>query len=118
MILILRMKAKDYESFCIKAAPILGPWASLPELAAPWRFPWRFGRVSGFISFAANWEPSFLAFTVPYFIPFKGRANYALRPVFEKFGLEWQPEPIPDIRIATFLYFFLAFLVVLLISFL
>src|SRR6516162_8134468 len=86
LILVLEMKAKDYESFRTKATPILG--VSLPERAI--------GRVSGFISFAANWKPSFLAFKAPYFRSgsFKSRAKYALRPVFESFGLEWQPPPI------------------------
>src|SRR6516164_4913805 len=86
LILVLEMKAKDYESFRTKATPILG--VSLPERAI--------GRVSGFISFAADWKPSFLAFKAPYFRSgsFKSRAKYALRPVFESFGLEWQPPPI------------------------
>jgi hypothetical protein len=86
LILVLEMEPKDYESFRTKATPILG--VSLPERAT--------GRVSGFISFAADWKPSFLAFKAPYFRSgsFKSRAKYALRPVFESFGLEWQPPPI------------------------
>jgi hypothetical protein len=86
LILVLEMERKDYESFRTRATPILG--VSLPERAT--------GRVSGFISFAADWKPSFLAFKAPYFRSgsFKSRAKYALRPVFESFGLEWQPPPI------------------------
>src|SRR6516225_2510385 len=90
LILVLKMKADDYESFRTKAAPILG--VSLPARALSWRF----GRVSGFISFAADWKPSFLPLKGPYFRTgsFKTRAKYALRPVFERFGLEWQLPPV------------------------
>jgi hypothetical protein len=89
LILVLEMTAKDYESFRTKANPILG--VSLPGARATWR-----RGVSGFISFAANWKPSFLALKAPYFRSgsFKSLAKYALRPVFESFGLEWQPPPI------------------------
>jgi hypothetical protein len=90
LILVLKMKADDYQSFRTKATPILG--VSLPERATLWRF----ARVSGFISFAADWKPSFLALKAPYFRggSFKRLAKYALRPVFESSGLEWQPPPI------------------------
>jgi hypothetical protein len=95
LILVREMKAKDYESFRTEAKPILG--VSLPERAIPRRFGRVFGfrRVSGFISFAPDWKPSFLALKAPYFRggSFKGLAKYALRPVFESFGLEWQPPP-------------------------
>jgi hypothetical protein len=90
LILVSEMKAQDYESFRTEATPILS--VSLPERATRRRF----GRVSGFISFAADWKPSFLALKAPYFRngSFKSLAKYALRPVFESFGLEWQPPPI------------------------
>ena len=108
LILVLKMKAQDYESFRTKANPILG--VSLPDQATLWRFgrlPWAqlatfqvqsvgYWKVSGFISFAANWKPNFLALKAPYFRSgsFRRLAKYALRPVFENFGLEWQPPPI------------------------
>jgi hypothetical protein len=103
LIVILQMKAEDYESFRTKTTPILG--VSLPERATLWRFArrepemWSPPTLSGFISFAADWKPSFLALKkIPYFRTdlydsFKSRAKYALRPVFESFGLEWQPAP-------------------------
>jgi len=50
LILVLEMEAKDYESFRTKANPILG--VSLPDPPT----------VTGFIGFAADWKPSFLAF--------------------------------------------------------
>ena len=102
LVLVLEMKAEDYESFRAKANPILG--VSLPERAIPRRFGRVFGfrRVSGFISFAADWKPSFLALKGPYFRSgsFKRLAKYALRPVFESFRLEWQPPPISVSRVA------------------
>jgi hypothetical protein len=102
LIMILEMKAEDYESFRAKATPILG--VSLPERATLWRFArrepemWSPPKLSGFISFATDWKPSFLAPKAPYFRSdvyesIKIRAKYALRPVFESFGLEWQPPP-------------------------
>jgi len=100
LILILKMKSQDYESFRTKANPILG--VSLPERTTVWRF----GRVSGFISFAANWKPSFLVLKAPYFRSgsFKSPAMYALRPVFESAGLEWQPPPISVKQIVQLIY--------------
>jgi hypothetical protein len=50
LILVRIMKAQDYEAFRIKANSILG--ISLPEPAPSWLF----GRISGFISFAADWK--------------------------------------------------------------
>ena len=58
LILVLKMKAEDYYSFRTKANPI--PGVSLPDLATLWRFGRGLGlrRVSGFISFAADWKPN------------------------------------------------------------
>ena len=96
LILVMKMKAEEYESFRAKANPILG--VSLPEGAILWRFGrvYGFRRVSGFISFAADWKPNFLALKGPYFRSgsYKSLAKYALKPVFESFGIEWQPPPI------------------------
>jgi hypothetical protein len=104
LILVLTMKAEDYESFRAKANPILG--VSLPEGAILWRFGrvYGFRRVSGFISFAADWKPSFLALKGPYFRSgsYKSLAKYALKPVFESFGVEWQPPPISVIWLIPF----------------
>src|SRR6516162_2858458 len=102
LILFLKMKADDYESFRTKANLILG--VSLPERATLWRFArrhpqmWSPRTLSGFISFAADWKPSFLGLQAPYFRrdsfdSIKFGAKYALRPVFESSGLEWQPPP-------------------------
>jgi hypothetical protein len=112
LILVLKMKAKDYKSFCVKASSILG--VSLPE--RPTR--WRFSRVSGFINFAAGWKPSFLALKAPYFRKgsFNRLAKYALRPVFEDFGLDWKPPPISASQIAMIVPFVFTITVVVLVA--
>ena len=93
LILVLQMKAKHYESFRTNANPILG--VSLPEAATVRRFR----RVSGFIGFSADWKPSFFPLRAPYFRtsvfkPYRRLFKFALRPVFESSGLEWQPPPV------------------------
>jgi hypothetical protein len=93
LILILEMKAKHYESFRTEVNPILG--LSLPEGATLWR---RYRHVSGFIGFGAGRTPSVFPLGVPYFRtdyykPYRQLFKFALRPVFESFGLEWQPPP-------------------------
>jgi hypothetical protein len=109
LILVLKMKAEDYESFRTKANPILG--VSLPDRATLWRFGRGLGfrRVSGFISFAADWKPTFLALKGPYFRSgsFKRLAKYALRPVFESSGLEWHPPPISVSQVGMVIVFFI-----------
>ena len=92
LILVLEMKAKHYESFRT-VNPVLG--VSLPDGTTLWR---RRGRVSGFIGFGADWKPSVFPIGVPYFRrdvykPYRQLFKFALRPVFESFGLEWQPPP-------------------------
>jgi hypothetical protein len=93
LILVLEMKAKHYESFRKKVNPVLG--VSLPEVATLGDF----GGVSGFIGFGADWKPSVLPLPrVPplrrsFFKPYRQTFELALRPVFESFGLEWQPPP-------------------------
>jgi len=94
LILVLNMKTKHYECFRTDANPMLG--VPLPDAAVVRR---RFGRVSGFIAFAPDWKPSFLQLRASYFrsgfyTRYLSSFKYALRPVFESFGLEWQPPPL------------------------
>ena len=90
LILLLNMKVRDYESFRTRANSILD--VPLPESTRLRRYR----RVSGFIGFAAGWKPSFFALRAPFFRggSFKRRCKYALKPVFENFGLEWQAPPV------------------------
>jgi hypothetical protein len=120
LILVLNMKAKCYESFRTTVNPELS--MSLPEGATLRREFTRlqfvlhqfgldqevtsFGRVSGFIGFAADWKPSFFPLRAPYlrrsfFKPYRPFFKFALRPVFESFGLEWQPPPVSVATILT-----------------
>lgn len=89
LILVLNMKAKDYESFRKEVNPVLS--VSLPEGAT-------LGRHGGFIGFGADWKPSVFPIGVPsfrsdFYKPYRQLFKFALRPVFERFGLEWQPPP-------------------------
>jgi hypothetical protein len=86
LILLLNMKVRDYEAFRTTANSMLN--VPLPESTRLRRY----GRISGFISFAMGWKPSFFALRGPVYArgSFKRRCEYALKPVFESFGLEWQ----------------------------
>lgn len=97
LILVLKMNVTDYESFRTKADPLLN--VSLPEAETLQRS----GQVSGFIGFAADWKPSFFPVQAPYFRtslfkPYQSRFKFALKPVFETFGLEWQPPALSVTR--------------------
>ncbi len=92
LILVLEMKAKHYESFRTEVNPVLG--LSLPEGATLGHF----NGVSGFIGFGADWKPCVfplpdLDFSRSLFKPYRQTFKLALRPVFDSFGLEWQPPP-------------------------
>jgi hypothetical protein len=88
LILLMNMEWRDYESFCAKADSILG--VPLP--------PSRRRRVSGFIGFAEGWKSIFFALKAPFFRggSFKRRCKYALKPVFENFGIEWRAPPMSE----------------------
>jgi hypothetical protein len=99
LILFQNMKVKDYEAFRARANSILD--VPLPESTRIQRYR----RVWGFISFTAGWKPSFLALRAPFIRggSFKRRYKYALKPVFESFGLEWQAPPVLDLVLAVLL---------------
>jgi hypothetical protein len=94
LILVLNMKAKHYEFFRMKVTQVLS--VSLPPGTT---LRWYFGRVSGFVRFATDWKPNVLPLPrlsylrVSAFKPLRQQFKFALRPVFESFGLEWQPPP-------------------------
>src|SRR5205085_2469829 len=92
LILLLNMKARDYELFRTMADSILG--VPLPDSKGLLRRR----RVSGFIGFAAGWKPRAFALRAPFFRggSFKRLSKYALKPVFETFGLEWQAPPMSE----------------------
>jgi hypothetical protein len=93
LILVLDMKKKQYESFRKDVSSLIV--APLPETAAISRA----GRVSGFISFSNDWQPNFLPLRAPFFRtpghkPHRCFFTFALKPVFEDFGLEWREPSI------------------------
>jgi hypothetical protein len=106
LIFVFHMKAKHYESFRTKITQTLG--VSLPEEAT---LRARFRRVSGFIGFATDWKPSalplprrpYLYFRTPVLKPYLPYLKFALRPVFESFGLEWRPPPLQGGVMAAFI---------------
>ena len=100
LILVLNMKVKYYDSFCTKADLVLGK--SLPAGFIVERFR----RVSGFIAFASDWTPIFLPRRGPYFRksvfkPYQRLFMFALKPVFERAGLEWQRPPISPMTVSS-----------------
>ena len=93
LVLILKMKRKDYAAFREEMSKMLG--VSLPVFDGFLRF----GRVSGFVRFAADWTPEMLRLYAPYlrrtiYKPYQPLFHFTLKPVFKDFGLEWQAPPI------------------------
>jgi hypothetical protein len=92
LILVLQMKRDHYAYFRHAANAILG--CSLPATPGT-----QFGRVSGFIAFAADWTPSFLPLHAPFwrrsgFRPLERLFRFALRPVYETWGVPWTQPPV------------------------
>lgn len=101
LLLVLGMKRDHYLRFRHAAGAILG--VSLP---APEPFV-HFGRVSGFIAFAADWSPSFLPMRLPFWKrsawkPMQRMFHVALRPVFEASGVGWKEPRVSGFLIVTF----------------
>jgi hypothetical protein len=92
LLILLNMKVRDYESFRTKAVSMLG--VPLPQSTRLVRRR----RVAGFIGFAEGWKSSFFALRAPLFRggSFKRLCKYALKPVFENFGIEWRAPPMSE----------------------
>ena len=104
LLILLNMKVRDYESFRARADGILGvPLPPSTQLV-------RRRRVSGFIGFAEGWESRFFALRAPWFRggSFKRLCTYALKPVFENFGMDWRAPPMSE-KVVTIV--FMAFIV-------
>jgi hypothetical protein len=94
LILINSMKKKEYQNFKQFADQILEvKFPTFEEIQ-------RFGKVLGFLQFSEKWKPDFLRLRLPFLRfgskPQRRLFTYTLRPIFEKFNLEWQ---IPKISI-------------------
>jgi hypothetical protein len=109
LVLVLNMKAGDYESFCRETESIF------PE-SLPSGIESRFGRLSGFVRFMPNWEAEFLPIVSTSFLrtpPYKKLKSsfiLALKPVFEDFDIPWQ-RPTISIPIILSLLFFLLLII-------
>jgi len=97
LILFLHMGEDDYESFRTRTNSVLPVPLPAPTLL------WRLTRPSGFIGFANNWKPRFLALGGPQY-SFKGRLKCALKPVFQSFGLDWQAPRVSAARVTAALF--------------
>jgi len=100
LIMFRGMSKKEYEIFRAQVEPVLG--AQLSPAAALWRFFWG---ISGFMSFAGDWrQPRFHSMGCP--LPRRGLKkqlrfyHFTLKPVFENFGLEWNPPPVSALAVA------------------
>src|ERR1044071_5748003 len=99
LLLVLAMKKDQYKYFRQAAHAVFG--VALPDAE---RFA-RFGRIFGFISFSADWNAAFLPLTAPFlsrsaYKPFRRTFKFALKPVFQAFGVEWQQPPVSRLMVS------------------
>ena len=93
LILVLKMKKKEYAAFRQEMSKMLG--VVFPEFDGSTGF----GRVSGFVRFSSDWTPRMLRLYAPYmrrtiYKPYQPLFQFTLKPVFSDFGLEWQMPPV------------------------
>ncbi|HEV2960961.1 MAG TPA: hypothetical protein VG649_03985, partial [Candidatus Angelobacter sp.] len=97
LILLFRLRKHQYQEFRAAANKIFEAvhGISLPDLRVPVPM-----RLSGFIMFSKDWNPSFSALEdIPYlrrgsYNAYRKMFKFALRPVFEKLGVKWKAPPI------------------------
>jgi hypothetical protein len=98
LILILKMKKKKYEAFRKEAeATFQSAFPKAGQIGGFWR-------VSGFVRFSIDWKPDFLVLRIPYYRrsvykPYRRLFKFALKPVFQEYGLEWKPPPLAKSRV-------------------
>jgi hypothetical protein len=110
LILAVRFKKRHYKSFAEKASSILPVPLPNAKQISRWR------EISGFFSFSKDWRPTFLPLKAPWFkvsrfnrlrAPFQ----YALRPVFEQFGLKWEEPTASPSTVASFVWSIIVLLI-------
>ncbi|HEV2962690.1 MAG TPA: hypothetical protein VG649_12750 [Candidatus Angelobacter sp.] len=97
LILLFRLRKHQYQEFRAAANKVFeaAHGISLPDLRVPVPM-----RLSGFIMFSKDWNPSFTALEdIPIlrrgtFNAYRKMFKFALRPVFEKLGVKWKAPPI------------------------
>jgi hypothetical protein len=112
VILVFNMWQKKYEAFRKEAERTFKcTFPKADEIG-------RFWRVSGFIRFSANWEPTFLPLRMPYYRrstykPYRRLFKFALGPVFQEYGLDWRPPRISIWRSLVLVFWGLLIIVVI-----
>jgi hypothetical protein len=102
LILLLGFEREKYDSFADRLQTYLN--IKLPEFDDVHRW----SRVSGFFAFGDDWEPRFSPLVAPFLRlspvnPLRWHFHYALRPVFQRLGISWQPARISRTRILALL---------------
>jgi hypothetical protein len=114
IILVLNMWPKKYETFRKEAERTFKcAFPKADEIK-------RFWRISGFIRFSSNWEPSFLPLRLPYYRgsiykPYRRHFKFTLRPVFQEYGLDWQPPPLSISRLLQLLFLGLVIIILVIV---
>jgi hypothetical protein len=104
LILVLKMKRKDYAAFREEMSTMLG--VSFPAFHGFTLFR----RVSGFVRFSSDWTPEMLRLYAPYarrtiYKPYQPLFHFTLKPVFKDFGLEWQTPPVSILSVVVKLFY-------------
>ena len=98
LLLLIMMSNKVYDAFRNEAGQALG--VSLPKRDSLKKR----GSIRGFFRFSADWTPDFLPLKAPRLRQkdFTPLFKYALKPVFEDYGVKWVEPPIR--KMTVFLY--------------
>lgn len=107
LLYFLRMPRKHYNAFADRLQ--LEHGIVLPKVRQ------RPGKVSGFIRFHEGWKAEAMHLDAPTFRitvskPLRGLFAYALRPVFNALGVEWDPPPISTAKIVASLLLMIPFI--------
>ena len=116
LILVTGMRKKSYKAFSEQAGRSFNiHFPDAKQIKA------RIGLnvADGFIRFAADWKSSFLRAKAPLarsepYLRYKAKFNYALRPVFEAYGIQWH-KPRYSVFMKIILGFFLVIFLFLLL---
>jgi hypothetical protein len=98
IILMMRMRRRDYLRFAQRVQGELGKTLPAFDAVSRWR------AVNGFVQFGPDWEASFRALRAPLLrgdvtLPLRAPFHYALKPVLERLGVPWQPARLSATRV-------------------
>jgi hypothetical protein len=101
LLLLIMMSSKVYDAFLNEAGQALG--VSLPKRESLKKR----GSIRGFFRFSADWTPDFLPLKAPRLRHdghFRTLFKYALKPVFEDYGVKWVEPPIRKMTVFLYIY--------------